>query len=139
VIFIFWVAQFGVFGAIYIGGKDRVNGEYTQSVTRMKVAVAIDGINMVMWFWSAVGGVVWCCAERKVTRRTDRMDLEREARGAFVPRQRHLDKIVEGDVGFNDFDEKKHHKEFEKELESFDGGADEATLKGDDKSSMVDQ
>lgn len=131
VLFILWVAQFGVFGAIYLGGKDLVNGQYTQSVTRMKVTDLIDGLNMMLWFTSAVGGVVWCCVERKFTRRTDVMDLSKKARLSLLS---HLNSLAKNS-GSKESEEDELDKEPEKGLKSSDGDVDGMMSKGDDTSS----
>ncbi|KAI1453538.1 hypothetical protein F4805DRAFT_442981 [Annulohypoxylon moriforme] len=61
VVFILWVAQFGVFGTIYIGGKqDNDVPDFKPSTSRMHAAVWIDMISMVLWFASAVQGIAWC-------------------------------------------------------------------------------
>lgn len=49
---ILWVAVFGVFGRIYIHAKP-VNG----GVKRMKNAVWVDLVNMLLWLVTAVGSV----------------------------------------------------------------------------------
>ncbi|KAF6239155.1 hypothetical protein HO173_003028 [Letharia columbiana] len=53
VLFILWVAVFGVFGKIYIHAKP-VNG----GVKRMKNAVWVDLVNMLLWLVTAVVSVV---------------------------------------------------------------------------------
>lgn len=119
--FFLWVSQFGVFGMIYIGGKNGTNEDATRSVTRMKVAVWMDFVNMLLWFATAVGRIVWCCIVGRVTRRTDRGDLAKEARDAFVHHRPSL--LCEAD------------EEFSKDnSQTFDGGSMEDTLKGDDQS-----
>lgn len=50
---ILWVAVFGVFGKIYIHAKP-VNG----GVKRMKNAVWVDLVNMLLWLVTAVVSVV---------------------------------------------------------------------------------
>jgi hypothetical protein len=87
VVFFLWISQFGVFAAVYIGGGKTEDGYVTESVMRMKVAVWIDLVNVLLWFSTAVGGIVWCCTERKVTRRTERLELGEEAKDVFVNRQ----------------------------------------------------
>lgn len=119
--FFLWVSQFGVFGTIYIGGRNITDKDATESVTRMKVAVWIDFANMLLWFATAVGGIVWCCTARRVTRRTDRVLLGEEARDAFV----HPNVCVPGEA-----DEKFVGTEFKMS----DGESEESTLKGDDDS-----
>lgn len=56
VLFILWCALFGVFGKMYIG----TNSAYSDGITRMKNAVWIDLINLILWFVSAiVGGILF--------------------------------------------------------------------------------
>ncbi|KAF2725324.1 hypothetical protein K431DRAFT_281279 [Polychaeton citri CBS 116435] len=62
VIFILWVALFGIFGKIYISANPtpEQHGQW-----RMKRAVWVDLVNMLLWFVSAVwGGVVFWKARR---------------------------------------------------------------------------
>ncbi|KAI9706571.1 MAG: hypothetical protein M1836_003578 [Candelina mexicana] len=55
-LFIFWVAVFGVFGKMYI----HENPEGDAGIQRMKNAVWVDLFNMVLWFVTAVyGGVMF--------------------------------------------------------------------------------
>lgn len=60
-----WSAQFGVFASIYLAAFDDGDGqqeetEYssTTSVTRMKVALWFDLVNMVLWLVTATTGLV---------------------------------------------------------------------------------
>ncbi|CAF9930193.1 MAG: hypothetical protein ALECFALPRED_004548, partial [Alectoria fallacina] len=53
ILFILWVAVFGVFGKIYIHAKPVDGG-----VKRMKNAVWVDLVNMLLWLVTAVVGVV---------------------------------------------------------------------------------
>ncbi|OJD31354.1 uncharacterized protein BKCO1_4900038 [Diplodia corticola] len=56
VLFVLWVALFGVFGRMYIGEEV----EYDGGVRRMKHAVWVDLACMVLWFVTAVyGTVMW--------------------------------------------------------------------------------
>jgi len=71
VLFILWVALFGVFGSIYIGGKNTNFENTTSSLSRMKAAVWIDLVNMILWLASIVQGIAWCCVKVRKTRRTD--------------------------------------------------------------------
>lgn len=54
VLFILWVAVFGLFGSMYIGANPNGDG----GVQRMKNAVWIDLINMLLWFISAIVGAI---------------------------------------------------------------------------------
>lgn len=71
VLFFLWVAQVGVFGTIYIGGQENgmvIDGS-ADATRRMRAAVWFDIVNMVLWFSTAMSGIVWCCVKRRVTRR----------------------------------------------------------------------
>ncbi|CAG8948125.1 unnamed protein product [Penicillium salamii] len=75
VLFVLWLAQTGVFGNIYTSGT--ATREYettTSSLPRMRAAVWIDLVNMLMWFTTFILGIAWCCRTRKVTRRTDELE-----------------------------------------------------------------
>jgi hypothetical protein len=73
VLFVFWLAQVGVFGTIYYEFPIQPKyEEVTQCVPRMKVAVWIGLINMLLWFSTFVLGVAWCIRARRLTRRTDK-------------------------------------------------------------------
>ena len=55
-IFILWTALFGVFGNLYIGEDP----EGDKDVARMKHAVWVDLVNMLLWFVSSVvGASLW--------------------------------------------------------------------------------
>ncbi|KAF4632328.1 hypothetical protein G7Y89_g5808 [Cudoniella acicularis] len=100
VLFILWVSQFGVFGAMFIGGKNVVDEDATNSVARMKVAVWISFVNVLLWFVTMVGGIVWCCTARRVRRRAraNRLELDEEAGDAFANSQPKLRDGVEEKV-----------------------------------------
>ncbi|EPE28157.1 hypothetical protein GLAREA_04948 [Glarea lozoyensis ATCC 20868] len=84
-VFILWIAQFGVFATVYIGGgTDSAEGFETLSVSRMKAAVWLDAINALLWFVTFVSGIAFCCTARRVTRGTKKGDLEAEAQGVFT-------------------------------------------------------
>lgn len=73
VLFFLWVAQVGVFGTIYVGGKENeivIDGS-AGARRRMQAAVWFDIVNMVLWFSTAVSGIVSCCVERRVMKRAD--------------------------------------------------------------------
>jgi hypothetical protein len=73
VLFVFWLAQVGVFGTIYYESPIRLKyAEATQCVPRMKAAVWIGLINMLLWFSTFVLGVAWCIRARRLTRRTEK-------------------------------------------------------------------
>ncbi|KAB8271959.1 hypothetical protein BDV30DRAFT_239928 [Aspergillus minisclerotigenes] len=79
VLFVLWLAQVGTFGSIYI--SNNVLDEYekaTSSIPRMRAAVWISLVSMVLWFATTVLGIAWCCRTRKVTRRTDQVEVGKE-------------------------------------------------------------
>lgn len=68
-IFVLWLAQVGVFGSIFY---PKVRPEYvgsTLSVARMRAAVWIDLINMLLWLLTAVLRIAWCINAQKHSRR----------------------------------------------------------------------
>lgn len=121
VLCVFWVAQVGVFGSIYYASP--INPEYeevTQCVPRMKAAVWIDVVNMLLWFLTFVLGVAWCIRARKITRRTDRMggiqDVERlgeQENGYEVVKQSCAERGAD-EVAYEKLDEKLNEKLNEK-------------------------
>ena len=54
ILFILWTAVFGVFGKMYI----HANAQGDSGIIRMKHAVWVDLINMLLWLVTAVMGVV---------------------------------------------------------------------------------
>jgi hypothetical protein len=72
VLMVLWAALTGVFGTMYIGDKKLLDDgtKLTLSITRMKIAVWIDLISMMLWLATAVLGITWCISTRRVTRRT---------------------------------------------------------------------
>lgn len=54
ILFILWVAVFGLFGSLYIKVDPKGDG----GISRMKNAVWIDLINMLLWFVSAIVGAI---------------------------------------------------------------------------------
>ncbi|KAJ5573898.1 uncharacterized protein N7459_008325 [Penicillium hispanicum] len=75
VLFVLWLSQTGLFGNIYISSaKSDYYQHVTMSVPRMRVAVWIDLVNMLLWFATFILGIAWCCRTRKITRRTDQLD-----------------------------------------------------------------
>ncbi len=78
VLFVLWLAQVGVFGNAY---TSHVNPEYetaTLSIPRMRAAVWINLVNMVLWFATMVLGISWCIRTRKVKRGTDQFSVATE-------------------------------------------------------------
>lgn len=78
VLFVLWMAQVGVFGTIYVSDQPANYEEFATSVTRMRVAVWINLINMLLWLVTFVLGIAWCIRTRKVTRRTDQLDFDKD-------------------------------------------------------------
>ena len=79
VLFVLWLAQVGTFGSMYV--SNNVLDEYekqTSSIPRMRAAVWISLVSMLLWFTTTVLGIAWCCRTRKVTRRTDQVDAGKE-------------------------------------------------------------
>ncbi|KAJ5095118.1 hypothetical protein N7532_007409 [Penicillium argentinense] len=72
VLFVLWLAQTGVFGCIYITNdiQDPYR-ESTRSISRMRAAVWIDFVNILLWLLTTVLGIAWCVRTRKITRRLD--------------------------------------------------------------------
>ncbi|KAF4770335.1 hypothetical protein HAV15_013021 [Penicillium sp. str.  len=54
---------------------------------RMRVAVWLDLISMLLWFATTVLGIAWCIRTRKVTRRTDRLDTIQKEHGSLCGEQ----------------------------------------------------
>ncbi|CAI7639607.1 unnamed protein product [Penicillium viridicatum] len=68
----------GVFGSAY---TSHINPQYetaTLSVPRMRAAVWINLVNMVLWFATMVLGISWCIRTRKVKRGTDQFGVTTE-------------------------------------------------------------
>lgn len=61
ILFILWVSVFGVFGEMYIKATSTFDG----GIKRMKAAVWVDCINMILWLVSAIGGAYVFFKERK--------------------------------------------------------------------------
>ncbi|KAK7713025.1 hypothetical protein SLS57_007586 [Botryosphaeria dothidea] len=56
VLFILWIVVFGIFGKMYINEAP----EYVSGIVRMKHAVWVDLVNMLLWFITAMyGTVMW--------------------------------------------------------------------------------
>lgn len=55
ILFILWIALFGLFGNMYI----KENAEGDSGIIRMKHAVWIDLVNALLWLFSAVGMAVY--------------------------------------------------------------------------------
>jgi hypothetical protein len=76
VIFILWCAVFGIFGKMYIHENPEGNGD----ITRMKNAVWIDLVNLLLWFVGTVfGAAYWWAHKERHSRFTGRATLGRNA------------------------------------------------------------
>ncbi|KAJ5527512.1 hypothetical protein N7513_011671 [Penicillium frequentans] len=92
IVFVLWLAQVGVFGTLYsFSVKNKYYENATLSVPRMRAAVWIDLLNMLLWFATFILGIAWCCRTRKVTRRVDPCDDAEVALTADVLEQSALD------------------------------------------------
>jgi hypothetical protein len=60
ILFILWIALFGLFGNMYI--KERAEGD--AGVQRMKNAVWVDLVNALLWLISAVGMLLFWVRHR---------------------------------------------------------------------------
>jgi len=60
ILFILWIAVFGVFGKMYI----REDAEGNSGVQRMKNAVWVDLVNVLLWLVSAIYGAILFRASR---------------------------------------------------------------------------
>jgi hypothetical protein len=78
VLLVLWLAQVGVFGTVYISGTKTGYENATVSVPHMRAAVWISLVNMLLWLTTTVLGIAWCIRTRKVTRRTDKVDVRKE-------------------------------------------------------------
>lgn len=121
VLFVLWMAQVGVFGNIYIRHDSDIQQPYveaTQSITRMRAAICIGLINMLLWLLTTVLGVTWCIRTRKVTRRTDKDEQEQAQAlqrlreedietGITVSEKTKKDRKIESSEDSNARDEKK--------------------------------
>jgi hypothetical protein len=122
------MAQVGVFGNIYMRHDSDIQQPYvqvTQSVTRMRAAVWIGFINMLLWLLTTVLGVAWCIRTRKVTRRTDKNEQEQEQAlqrlreeeietGIVVSEKTGVDSKIHGPEDSTARDEKKALREISK-------------------------
>ncbi|KAJ5671606.1 hypothetical protein N7507_000733 [Penicillium longicatenatum] len=124
ILFVLWLAQIGVFGTLYSSGvKNKLYENVTLSVPRMRAAVWIDLVNMLLWFATFVLGIAWCCRTRKVTRRTDPCDdaemglkTEVSEQGALDGYKRELEELASRYIIDKEVDE-SNQKALEAELE----------------------
>lgn len=95
VLFILWVAQFGLFGKLYLG-NDKANQGYgfTKSVSRMNAAAWVSLVNMLLWLAIGIHDVVRCCVRRKMNKATSTSaDLEGAANGSQAMAQSNLSEV----------------------------------------------
>ncbi|KAJ0416724.1 hypothetical protein BJY00DRAFT_291029 [Aspergillus carlsbadensis] len=71
VLVILWLAQIGVFATIFYPSARPGYEGATQSVSRMRAAVWMSLINMLLWLFTAVLGMSWCIRTRRCVRQTD--------------------------------------------------------------------
>jgi len=64
ILFILWIALFGLFGSMYIHENPEGNG----GIKRMKSAVWVDLVNAILWLTSAVSMAVYWWKARNGTR-----------------------------------------------------------------------
>lgn len=70
---ILWVALFGIFGRIYIPANPT---PHQDGQIRMKNAVWIDLVNMILWFITATySTLIWLKGGRRKTLHTGRADV----------------------------------------------------------------
>jgi hypothetical protein len=104
VLLVLWATQSGIFGQIYLKGSNAQLGGFAQSVQRMKVAVGIDLLCMLLWSATAVHAV-WCCiATRKEVRRTKKLEQSQEA-GDQIESSSTLDSLEEGGIELPPYDD----------------------------------
>lgn len=79
ILFVFWLAQTGVFGNIYISGTLDENYKHaSSSIPRMRSAVWIDLINMLLWLFTFILGISCCCRTRKSARQGDELGSNKD-------------------------------------------------------------
>ena len=74
-LFVLWTAQFGVFGKLYV---HLANAEGDKGIARMKSAVWVDLVNMLLWLATGVYGfgiVLWGRSAERRTLHTGRARL----------------------------------------------------------------
>lgn len=109
VLFILWLAQVGVFGTIYGSSVKPGYENATQSLLRMHAAIWISLVNMLMWFATTILAITWCIRARKVTRRTDLLDVNKE-------QESEMDKDLEiGEVKYGGFEGSELDKSIDRE------------------------
>ncbi|KAM0286500.1 hypothetical protein ACHAQH_000927 [Verticillium albo-atrum] len=71
VVAVFWAAVTGVFGTLYLGGDYATKEGIPPPSSRMKAAVWLDLISMLLWIASGLLSSIWCCGTRKMRRRIE--------------------------------------------------------------------
>lgn len=74
-LFVLWLAQFGVFASIYLRARERPDDDAFSAVvsrSRMRAAVWVNLVNMLLWSATTVQGFIGCCARRKKGQQKDR-------------------------------------------------------------------
>lgn len=76
VLCVLWAAQFGTLGSRYLTSEafEPRNRDATGSFGRMRAGVWIGMICMLLWGTTFLQGTIWCCANRRITRRTSVVD-----------------------------------------------------------------
>ncbi|KAJ9645912.1 hypothetical protein H2201_006015 [Coniosporium apollinis] len=87
VLLVLWAAAFGVFARMYVGARNTRDAADTTSVQRMKIAVWIVMVNMILWFASVVHAVAWCIGARRLTRKTNKPEPSRVEQGQAQPEE----------------------------------------------------
>lgn len=104
-LFILWTALFGSMGSIYIGGDASDYQDVTQSVTRMKVALWFDLLNMLLWLATGIYGMVFCVRARRSKAQVEVMPNNGVEHGLVDTLDRQSEQSEEIDKGF----EKEKH------------------------------
>ena len=75
VLFILWATTLGRFASLYLSiANESLNGPSTSSVPRMKAAIWIDLVNMLLWVVDLTATIVCCCATtRKVSKKSGKI------------------------------------------------------------------
>ena len=82
VLVVFWSAQLGVFGSMYLGNKEPPSPDFKPARSRMAAAVWIDLVSMLLWIATGTLAVMNYCARRKSRKRvnqkmaSDEVELE---------------------------------------------------------------
>jgi hypothetical protein len=74
-VFVLWLAQFGVFASIYLGAEDKLDKDGFSTLvshSRMRAAVWVNLVSMLLWFATTVQGAIGCCARRKKAQQKNR-------------------------------------------------------------------